>query len=204
MLEVRPGLLLGSMGDALAVFSHAPSIKKQYSVTHVLTLANDPPDWSPLNGDEGDGDGEEVVSEGVDGEEEGDSGASEGKGEKSGDGCKGIGGSRSGRGLIKTMFVRVADLPKSDLHHFEPCIKFIKEGVERCPVLVHVHWYAVTCCTNISHRHQGVVSAIHTILGLVTAVSRSQGHWKLSAAAAGSSVDTAEQQEGTGTPPNNT
>jgi len=146
MLEVRPGLLLGSMGDALAVFSHAPSIKKQYSVTHVLTLANDPPDWSPLNGGEGDGDGEEVASEGVNGEEEGDSGASEGK---SGDGCKGIGGSRSGRGLNKTMFVRVTDLPKSDLlHHFEPCIKFIKEGVERGTVLVH--WYAVTCCTDIA------------------------------------------------------
>jgi len=141
MLEVRPGLLLGSMGDALAVFSHAPSIKKQYSVTHVLTLANDP---HPLNGDEGGGDGEEVASEGMDGEEEGDSGACEGKGEKSGDGCKGIGGSRSGCGLIKTMFVRVADLPNSDLHQFEPCIKFIKEGVERCPILVHVHWYAVT------------------------------------------------------------
>jgi len=101
------------------------------------------------------------------------------------------------------MFVRVADLPKSNLlHHFEQCIKFIKEGVERCPVLVHVHWYAVTRCTNLSHRHQGVVTAIHTILGLVTAVSRSQGHWKLSTPAAGSSVVTAEQQEGTGTPPN--
>ena len=144
MLQVRPGLLLGSMGDALAVLSHAPSIKKQYTVTHVLTLANEPPDCSSLDGGEGNGDGKRVVSEGVNGEKEGNNG----DGGESGDGCKGISGSRSGRRLIKTMFVRVADLPKSDLlHHFEPCITFVKEGVERGTVLVH--WYAVTCYVNI-------------------------------------------------------
>ena len=45
MLEVRAGLLLGSMGDALAVFTRAPSVVARHHVTHVLTLCNDPPEW---------------------------------------------------------------------------------------------------------------------------------------------------------------
>ena len=46
MLEVRPGLLLGSMGDALAVFTRVPSLVARYHVTHVLSLCNDPPEWT--------------------------------------------------------------------------------------------------------------------------------------------------------------
>lgn len=121
MLQVRPGLLLGSRGDALAVLSRVPSVTKLYTVTHVLTLANE-----PLEMDDGDG-------------VEGDSG--DGKSDES---CKEIGGKKRRRGPpMKTMFVKVADIPGSDLlHSFEPCIQFIKEGVEQGTVLVH--WYAQT------------------------------------------------------------
>ena len=45
MLEVRAGLLLGSMGDALAVFTRVPSLVARYHVTHVLSLCNHPPEW---------------------------------------------------------------------------------------------------------------------------------------------------------------
>ena len=127
MLQVRPGLLLGSRGDALAVLSRVPSITKQYTVTHVLTLANEPL---------------EVEGERVDGEE-GDSGDGDGDGDgKSVESCK---GNKRRRGPpIKTMFVKVADMPGSDLlHSFESCIQFIKEGVEQGTVLVH--WYVKSC-----------------------------------------------------------
>lgn len=57
MLEVRPGLLLGSMGDALAVFTRVPSLVARYHVTHVLSLCNDPPEWAtdrqPATGESG-------------------------------------------------------------------------------------------------------------------------------------------------------
>ena len=45
MLEVRQGLLLGSMGDALAVFTRVPSVWAQHEVTHVLSLCNEKPEW---------------------------------------------------------------------------------------------------------------------------------------------------------------
>ena len=123
MLQVRPGLLLGSRGDALAVLSRVSSITKQYTVTHVLTLANEPLE---VEGERGDG-------------EEGDSGDGDGDG-RSDESCK---GNKRRRGPpIKTMFVKVADMPGSDmLHSFEPCIQFIKEGVEQGTVLVH--WYVL-------------------------------------------------------------
>ena len=46
MLEIRSGLLLGSMGDALAAITRVASITKVYSITHILTIANQPLDWS--------------------------------------------------------------------------------------------------------------------------------------------------------------
>lgn len=46
MLEVVPGLLLGSMEDALAVFTRAPSVVKRWQVTHVLSLCNERPEWT--------------------------------------------------------------------------------------------------------------------------------------------------------------
>lgn len=45
MLEVRPRLLLGSMGDALAVFTRVPSVVASHQVTHVLSLCNERPEW---------------------------------------------------------------------------------------------------------------------------------------------------------------
>ena len=65
MLEVRPGLLLGSMGDALAVFTRVPSVVAQYHVTHVLSLCNEPPEWmEEVPSEEEGGSGSEVL-EGV-------------------------------------------------------------------------------------------------------------------------------------------
>ena len=49
MLEVSPGLLLGSEGDAMAVLARTPSITKQYTVTHILTISNEPLDLSESN-----------------------------------------------------------------------------------------------------------------------------------------------------------
>ena len=153
MLEVRPGLLLGSMGDALAVLTRVPSVTKQYSVTHILTVANDPPDyeWSDGGQDdsvevkgkgaEGQGDsveGGEGESDGVKGGEGESDGVKGGEGES--DSVKGGDKNRGGRGgsLFKMMFVKVRDLPSSDLlHHFESCARFIKEGRQQGTVLVH-------------------------------------------------------------------
>ena len=64
MLEVCPGLLLGSMGDALAVFARTPSVAKRYRVTHVLSLCNERPEWMvgsvPEEESEGSGSEEEA------------------------------------------------------------------------------------------------------------------------------------------------
>ncbi len=49
MLEVFPGLLLGSEGDAMAVLARTPSITKQHTVTHILTISNEPLDLSESN-----------------------------------------------------------------------------------------------------------------------------------------------------------
>eukprot|EP00731_Ephydatia_muelleri_P023815 Em0016g86a len=51
MTEIRPGLLLGSMGDALAAAARTPSVVKNHKVTHVLTVANSPPDWRQVLGE---------------------------------------------------------------------------------------------------------------------------------------------------------
>lgn len=52
MLEVRPRLLLGSMGDALAVFTRVPSVVASHQVTHVLSLCNEMPEWMNKLGSE--------------------------------------------------------------------------------------------------------------------------------------------------------
>ena len=147
MLQVRPGLLLGSRGDALAVLSRVPSITKQYTVTHVLTLANEPLE---VEGERGDG-------------EEGDSGDGDGRSDES---CK---GNKRRRGPpIKTMFVKVADMPGSDLlHSFESCIQFIKEGVEEGTVLVH--WYVLVSLSREGLQNYTRIIVCHmTHFGLLT------------------------------------
>ena len=170
MLEVVPGLLLGSMGDALAVISRVPSVTKQYTVTHILTIANDPLDWSDYD------QSESVAS--TDKNKAGSQLDGGGGHCESGDPVKGedvmcetsdhgdpvhdesvmsdpVMGEEVDltvtHGRFKTKFVCSADMSESDLlHHFEPCCRFIKEGVERGTVLVH--WcvclclYVCVCC----------------------------------------------------------
>ena len=151
MEEVRSGLLLGSMGDAMAVVSRVPSITKRYTVTHILTLTNHPPDWLTSEGGvAGSGDGEGCVAESGD-VSEGEEGVTascdvseKNEGERVCDGAESEedGGARVPRGgggnPFKTMYVCVADMPTADLlHHFEACAKFIKVGVEQGTILVH-------------------------------------------------------------------
>ena len=152
MLEVRPGLLVGSMGDAEAVISRVRSVTKRYTVTHILSVTNYPPDVPAITGgNEGsgvegaggsgaaseEGGRSQENSEGVEGAG-GSSTASE-EGGRSQEERKGAGGKRKkAGGQIKAMFVKLPDMPSSDLlHHFEPCVRFIKEGVEQGTILVH-------------------------------------------------------------------
>ncbi len=55
-------MLLGSMGDALAVLSGVPSVTKVHTVTHLLSVCNEPPDRSLL-GEEEEGGGMEEKEE---------------------------------------------------------------------------------------------------------------------------------------------
>ena len=149
MLEVRPGLLVGSMGDAEAVLSRVRSVTKRYTVTHILSVTNYPPDVPAITGEnegsgvEGAGGSSAASEEGGKSQEEsegveGGSGSSE-VGGRSQEERKGAGGKRKkAGGQIKAMFVKLPDMPSSDLlHHFEPCVRFIKEGVEQGTILVH-------------------------------------------------------------------
>ncbi len=131
MLEVRPRLLLGSMGDALAVLSGVPSVTKVYTVTHLLSVCNEQPDITLL-GERA----EETVKEWD---------------EREGKEAEGEEGGTTRRRQMKTMFVQVADLPSSDLlEHFESCAQFIKEGVEQGTILVH--WYVEVGGANLVPR----------------------------------------------------
>lgn len=82
MLEVRPGLLLGGMGDALAVFTRVPSVVARHQVTHVLSLCNERPEWmnelSPELETEGSGSGKEMEDIKEEEEAEGKSSLTEG------------------------------------------------------------------------------------------------------------------------------
>ena len=79
MLEVRPGLLLGSMGDALAVFTRVPSLVARYQVTHVISLCNEQPEWmEKLAPEEREGSGSERGEDDIEEEEEGESAPAKG------------------------------------------------------------------------------------------------------------------------------
>ena len=117
MVEVSEGLLLGGEGDAEAVVSRQKSFVKRHTVTHILSITNEPPDWlSPdqsQHEDPIDGDGSDVAS--VDKKVEAPK-----------------------RPNFTTMFLEAADLPQTDLlHHFPKCCQFIKQGVDMGAVLVH-------------------------------------------------------------------
>ena len=151
---MRPGLVLGSMGDALAVFTRVPSVWARHQVTHVISLCNQKPVWmdelAPAeveeeDGEEADGGGEEEEKEGKEGKGELPSLDEEPEGSDCVEEKKrNVRGKRRRRRRKKgelprrRMFVQVADVPQSDLlHHFPSCCQFIKESRERGTVLVH-------------------------------------------------------------------
>ena len=147
MLEVRSGLLLGSMGDALAAITRVPSITKVHTITHVLTIANQPLDWSIVGGQSEDQPPPDAIS-GGDKEaakvEHGDSEQDESEGGEgvwvTGEDVEVGGVRRETRCGFETMFVRLPDMPSSDLlHHFEPCCQFIRGALERRRTVL-VHW----------------------------------------------------------------
>lgn len=154
MLEVRPRLLLGSMGDAMAVFTRVASVVASHKVTHVLSLCNERPEWmNELDSElelENSGSGEEMDD--IEEEKTEDklsvtvdvgSRSIETKDEEEGAGRKSKKRQRRrGKGCMELpkwkKFVEVADMPKSDLlHHFESCCHFIREGREKGTILVH-------------------------------------------------------------------
>ena len=161
MLEIRSGVLLGSMGDALAAITRVTSVTKVHSITHILTIANQPPDWSlvahsdceqqphddqpELSGGQHDQE-EKVAVDGGSGkkeiEYEGDVGGVEGEG------VRGVreeevevgGVRREARCGFQTMFVCLPDMASSDLlHHFPACCQFIREALDHKGTVL-VHW----------------------------------------------------------------
>ena len=150
MLEVRKGVLLGSTGDALAAITRVASITKTHTITHLLTIANQPLDWYLVEGQQHDKeehkeptttDGE-GTTERV-GSEPGDGGGVAGEGVVTG--ACGVevemGGARKGKRCgFTTMFVCLPDMPSSDLlQHFEQCCLFIRDAVEQRGTIL-VHW----------------------------------------------------------------
>ena len=143
MLEVRSGVLLGSMGDALAAISRVASITKVYSITHILTIANQPLDWSIVHCEQPELGDQQPAGNDKEGVkcEDGESGEVGGVESEELTGVEAeVGGVRKKSHCgFKTMFVCLPDMPSSDLlHHFEACCQFIREAVElKGTVLVH-------------------------------------------------------------------
>ncbi|CAI8044765.1 Dual specificity protein phosphatase 12, partial [Geodia barretti] len=156
MLEVRPGLLLGSMGDALAVFTRVPSLVARYHVTHVLSLCNHPQNglitsWllrirtrvEESDSELKDVDEEEKISKKnpLQKRQKRRRKKMVSEATRSGRGRQ-RGRRKKGQRQVELpkwrKFIEVADMPKSDLlHHFEECCHFIRDGRERGTVLVH-------------------------------------------------------------------
>ena len=161
MLEIRSGVLLGSMGDALAAITRVTSVTKVHSITHILTIANQPPDWSlthsdheqqphddqpELSGGQHDQEEEKAAVDGGSGKKEveceggevgGGGGGVEGVGEETVE----VGGvRREARCGFQTMFVCLPDMASSDLlHHFPACCQFIREALDHKGTVL-VHW----------------------------------------------------------------
>ena len=160
MLEIRNGVILGSMGDALAAITRVASVTKVYSITHILTIANQPLDWSlvahsdreqqprddqpELSGGQYDREEEKTAVDGGNGKKEiecegGDVGGVEGEG------VRGVevevgGVRREARCGFQTMFVCLPDMASSDLlHHFPACCQFIREALDHKRTVL-VHW----------------------------------------------------------------
>ena len=158
MLEVRGGVLLGSMGDALAAITRVASITKAHSITHILTIANQPLDWSIAHSEQQHEQSELMIS----GDQQpatldGGNGKKKVKRESREDGEVGgveddgvrdvymeeveVGGvRREARCGFQTMFVCLPDMPSSDLlHHFPACCQFIREALDQKGTVL-VHW----------------------------------------------------------------
>ena len=149
MLEVRPGLLLGSGGDAEAVVLGMRSVTKHYPrVTHILSVNNDPPHWYPsVRGGEGVMGGGEGVGGGGEGVGGGGEGVGGGEEDVKGDATRedeqqdvGVAKKTSKQPAFATHFVRGSDQTSTDLlHHFEPCCHFIRVGLEGGGATL-IHW----------------------------------------------------------------
>ena len=164
MLEVRNGVLLGSMGDALAAITRVASVTKVHSITHILTIANQPLDWSIVSHSVCDEQQNEPQEPEVSGEqhdqktaaggngkkeaecEDGEGGEIMGGVESEGEGERGeaeveVGGvRREARCGFQTMYVCLPDMATSDLlHHFPACCQFIREAVDQKGTVL-VHW----------------------------------------------------------------
>lgn len=150
MLEVRSGVLLGSMGDALAAITRVASITKVYSITHILTIANQPLDWSivygkPQQPPELSGKQEKAAGGNGKKEVEYESGEDDEMGRVESEGVRDVevevgGVRREVCRKFETMFVCLPDMPSSDLlHHFPTCCEFIREAVDQKGTVL-VHW----------------------------------------------------------------
>ena len=167
MLEIRSGVLLGSMGDALAAITRVASVTKVYSITHILTIANQPPDWSlvahstsdhqqlphddqpELSGGQHDREKEKAAVDGECGKKkvECEGGDGVGGGGVEGEGVRGVEVEvevgrvrREARCGFQTMFVCLPDMASSDLlHHFPACCQFIREALDKKGTVL-VHW----------------------------------------------------------------
>ena len=165
MLEIRSGVLLGSMGDALAAITRVASVTKVYSITHILTIANQPPDWSlvlvaysdhqqqphsddqpELSGGQHDREKEKSAVDGDSGKKEVEcEGGGDDVGGVEGEGVRGVeaevgGVRREARCGFQTMFVCLPDMASSDLlHHFPACCQFIREALDQKGTVL-VHW----------------------------------------------------------------
>ena len=152
MLEVRRGVLLGSLGDALATITRVASITKIYTITHVLSITNQPLDWSLVGGGgpqsrEQEQPQEKPTTDSREAEDIASRASDETSDETSDDG--GVAVERetevgeSVRSMcfgFRSLFVRLPDLPTSDLlHHFDECCRFIREAVESKGTVL-VHW----------------------------------------------------------------
>ena len=145
MVEVSPGLLIGSESDAQAVISRQRSITRRHTVTHILSVINEPPDW--LNPDQSAtpcDQKDEMTAVEQEGSEGGgvvaaEQGGSEGGGVVAAEqeGSEGGGVVRNHK-RVASLFIQATDEPKTDLlNHFEQCCQFIQGGVQRGTVLVH-------------------------------------------------------------------
>ena len=148
------------MGDALAAITRVASVTKVHSITHILTIANQPLDWSIVSHSVCDEQQNEPQEPEVSGEqydqktaaggngkkeaecEDGEGGVIMGGVESEGEGVREVevgGVRREARRGFQTMYVCLPDMVMSDLHHFPACCQFIREAMDQKGTVL-VHW----------------------------------------------------------------